>query len=251
MGSEINMELEGKVAIVTGASSGIGLAISEALAKEKATVVMAARRKELLDKNAKGFSEKYGAIVDTVATDMTDQESVRNLLKYTIQQHGIPSILVNSAGIFLYKPLAETTSEEYDLVFNLNCRTKINFIREALQDMKKGTIVNISSGAGLKAYANQSAYCSSMASLNSATQVLDLELQPNIRAYAIAPGLVDTEMARKKFTPIFGTTEKEWEKALKPKDVAEEVVKILKNPEEYYEQNNKSVIVPIESGLKA
>lgn len=244
------MELEGKIAIVTGASSGIGLAISEALAKQKVKVVMAARRLPLLSENAEKFSNLYNTDVDAVETDMTREKDVLNLLNYTVEKYGPPNILINSAGVFRSGSLKTTTNKQHDFVFNLNYTAKINFIREALKYMKEGVILNVSSGAGTTPYAKESAYCSSMAALNMATQVLDLELKPSIRAYAIAPGLVDTEMARREFAE-FNMTEKEWAAALKPKDVAERAIDIIRNAENYDKKNNDSVIVPVESGLKA
>lgn len=243
------MELEGKIAIVTGASSGIGLAISEALAKQKVKVVMAARRLPLLMEHAERFRTRYNTEVEPFETDITQEEGIRNLLNYTLEKYGPPNILVNSAGVFKSGSLSTMTMMKHDFIFNLNYTTKINFIREALKYMKEGVILNVSSGAGTTPYAKESAYCSSMAALNMTTQVLDLELKPDIRVYALAPGLVDTEMARREFAE-FNMTEKEWAAALKPKDVAERAIDIIRNAENYDKKNDGSVIVPVESGLK-
>lgn len=244
--------LEGKVAIVTGASSGIGLAISEALAKERATVVMAARRLSLLKESAERFSQQYNTIVYAVKTDMMEKESRNYLLDYTIQKHGAPNILVNSAGVWGYEPLSKMTKEEHDMIFNMNYTTKLYFIKEVLKYMKEGVILNISSIAGSKAYDNQVAYCSSMAALNMATKSLDLELKDSIRTYALAPGLVDTKMSRKNFTELFNITEEQWNTALKPSDVADRAVEIINNAKDYDSKyNNGSVIVNMESKLKA
>ena len=236
--------LEGKIAIVTGASSGIGNAITEALAKEKAIVVMAARSIDKMNSQATNLKEKYGSVVDAVKTDLTNEEYIKNLFKYTIKNYGIPKILVNSAGVFTYKSLKETTMEEHNKIFQLNYTSVVQTIKCALESMSEGVIINISSQAGLEGFDNETAYCASKFALNGFSQSLDKELE-NIRVYALCPGLVDTPLARKSKLPeILGiSSEDDWKKQLQVSEVSNKTLEIISN----YKIYSDNAIIPLSS----
>ena len=236
--------LEGKIAIVTGASSGIGNAITEALAREKAIVVMAARSIDMMTSQANNLKNKYGSIVDAVKTDLTSEEDIKNLFKYTINTYGIPNILVNSAGVFVYKSLKEMSMEEHNKIFQLNYTSVVQTIKCALENMSEGVIINISSQAGMEGFDNETAYCASKFALNGFSQSLDKELE-NIRVYALCPGLVDTPLARKSKLPkLIGISdEDDWKKQLQVSEVSKKVVEIISN----YKNYSDNVIIPLSS----
>ncbi len=190
-------ELVGKVAIVTGASRGIGRAISVALAREGAAVVLAARSVEKLEEAAEQVS-KAGGQAEIVVTELTNEDSIKNLVKVTEEKFGRLDILVNNAGVTHSAPLAETTTEGWERCMRVNARAPFILCREALGLLSKaepGFIINIASVVGIKGYPLQSAYTSSKHALRGMTISLAEELRgSNVRVHLLCPGGVDTDM---------------------------------------------------------
>jgi len=164
-------QLASKVAIVTGASRGIGRAISVALAQEAATVVLAARSIQKLQETA----------------DQTEEESIKNLVKVTHEKFSRLDILVNNAGVTHSAKLEETTTEDWERCMQVNVRAPFILCREALGLLRKsqaGYIINIASVVGVKGYPLQSAYTSSKHALRGMTISLAEELKgSNIRVH--------------------------------------------------------------------
>jgi NAD(P)-dependent dehydrogenase (short-subunit alcohol dehydrogenase family) len=189
--------LDGKVAIVTGASRGIGRAISVALGAEGATVALAARDQEALAKTASEVAEA-GGIAFPVNVELTDEASIKQLVKRTFGQYGRLDILINNAGITHSAPLETTRTEDLDQCWAINARAPFILCREALPLLKRverGTIINISSVVGVKGYPLQSAYTASKHALRGMSMSLAEELRgANVRVHVICPGGVDTEM---------------------------------------------------------
>jgi len=189
--------LNGKVAIVTGASRGIGRAISIALGAEGAIVILSARSSQQLDEAA-GEVEAAGGKAAIVVTELTQEESITNLVSRTAEQFGRLDILINNAGITHVGALQETETADWDQLFAVNTRAPFILCREALPLLKKaekGYIVNISSVVGVKGYPNQSAYTASKHALRGMTMSLAEELaDTNIRVHSICTGGVDTDM---------------------------------------------------------
>jgi len=189
--------LNGKVAIVTGASRGIGRAISVALGAEGATVVLAARAPEALARAASQVAEA-GGIAHMVTTELTDEASIKRLVQATSERCGRLDILVNNAGITHSAPLEQTATEDLDRCWTINARAPFILCREALGLLKqanRGTIVNISSVVGVKGYPLQSAYTASKHALRGMSISLAEELRgSSVRVHVICPGGVDTEM---------------------------------------------------------
>ncbi len=190
-------ELVGKVAIVTGASRGIGRAISLALAGEGAAVVLAARSIEKLEQTAEQVS-KAGGQAEIVVTELTEEDSIKNLVKATAEKFGRLDILVNNAGVTHSAPLAETATEDWERCMQVNARAPFILCREALGLLSKaeaGCIINIASVVGVKGYPLQSAYTSSKHALRGMTISLSEELRgSNVRVHLLCPGGVDTDM---------------------------------------------------------
>jgi len=193
-------QLAGKVALVTGASRGIGRAISIALARETATVVLAARSGEKLKDTAKLVTQAGGK-ADIVVTDLADEQAIKNLVKVTAERFARLDILVNNAGVTHSAALQETKTADWDRCFQVNARAPFILCREALPLLKKAEsahIVNIASVVGVKGYPLQSAYTASKHALRGMTISLAEELKAsNIRVHLLCPGGVDTELVQK------------------------------------------------------
>ncbi len=189
--------LEGKVALVTGASRGIGRAIAVGLGGEGATVVLSGRSEGDLKTTAEKLSAA-GGTGEIVLAELADEASIRNLVRQTSQRCGRLDILVNNAGITHSAPLAETRTEDLDRCWTVNARAPFILCREALpllQQAKRGTIVNIASVVGVKGYPLQSAYTASKHALRGMSMSLAEELRgSNVRVHVICPGGVDTEL---------------------------------------------------------
>jgi NAD(P)-dependent dehydrogenase (short-subunit alcohol dehydrogenase family) len=190
-------ELASKVAIVTGASRGIGRAISIELAKEAATVVLAARSDEKLQETADKVS-CAGGKAEIVVTELTEEESIKNLVKTTNEKFNRLDILVNNAGITHSAKLEQTATEDWQHCINVNARAPFILCREATPLLRKSPaayIINIASVVGVKGYPMQSAYTASKHALRGMTISLAEELKgSNIRVHLLCPGGVDTNM---------------------------------------------------------
>ncbi|MHC4368289.1 MAG: SDR family oxidoreductase [Planctomycetota bacterium] len=189
--------LAAQVAMVTGASRGIGRAISIALGQEAATVVLAARSVEKLRETADKVTEAGGG-AHIVVTELTDEESIKGLVKETASEFGRLDILVNNAGITHSASLEETATEDWERCMWVNARAPFILCREALGLLRKspaGYIINIASVVGVKGYPLQSAYTSSKHALRGMTISLSEELRDsNVRVHLLCPGGVDTDM---------------------------------------------------------
>ena len=152
-----------KVAIVTGAASGIGLGIARLFIKEDARVVFSD-----INTFGKSAADNAGKNVIFIECDISNTESVKNLVAKTVQAFGTIDILINNAGILHQKPISETSDEDWNTVINTNLKGPFLLIREVLpifEKQGKGKIVNIASIAGIIGYENLSAYCASKGGL--------------------------------------------------------------------------------------
>ncbi len=191
--------LDGKVAIVTGGSRGIGRAIAVALGAEGATLVLAARSPAKLDETA-NVVRRAGGRAETVVTELTEEDSIRSLVAVARDKFGRLDILINNAGITHSAPLEQTRTEDLDRCWAVNARAPFILCREALpllRQAEEATIINISSVVGVKGYPLQSAYTASKHALRGMTISLAEELRgTNIRVHVICPGGVDTDMVQ-------------------------------------------------------
>lgn len=194
-----NFSLEGRVAIVTGGSKGIGKAIALTFAEAGADMVVCSRALADLESVAEEI-RRLGRRSLAVSADITQQAAVDNLVQKTIAEFGNIDILVNNAGIGILLPLVEHSEEDWDRVVDTNLKGYYlcsRAVGKRMIDQKKGNIISISSVRGLAAYPGRAGYCISKAGVIMLTRVLALELASyNIRANAIAPGFVRTELTR-------------------------------------------------------
>lgn len=215
-------ELKGQVAVVTGATRGIGAAISKQLASMGATVLLAARDKAKLSE-VQSQIHSTGGTARIAQLDLLDESSISELADFVKSQHGRCDILVNNAGIGLIgKPLVETSLSDWDQMMGTNLRGPYLMIRALAPLMiaaQSGHIVNISSLAGRNPLANGAAYSASKWGLNGLTYSVAEELRAHkIRVSVIAPGSVDTG---------FSVSDKNAAKKVQPHDVARVVAMLV------------------------
>jgi len=213
-----------KVAIVTGASRGVGRAICIAFAKEGATIVLAARSPQKLAETAEEVREA-GAKAEIVITDLTREEAIKNLMKVTNEKFSRLDILVNNAGVTVSAELERTSTQDWDRLFAVNARAPFILCRESLPLLKKAPrayIINIVSVVGVKCYALQSAYTASKHALRGMTKSLAEELRDsNVRVHSICPGGIDTDMIGQIRPDI------KKEDLMRPEEIAELVVYLV------------------------
>lgn len=222
-----NGKLDGKVAVITGASKGIGKATASAFTAAGAKVVLAARTRETLEQVAADLREN-GAEALAIPTDVTDVEAVQRLIEETLDVYQRLDILVNNAGVGYFGPVVDFAPDDWDVVINSNLKAIYLCARSALPPMLaqgSGQIINVLSIAAKVAFEASAAYCAAKAGALALTKVLASEVrQQNIRVTAVLPGSVHT--------PFWdGVPEHpDFEQMLKPEHVAETIVSVCGQP---------------------
>jgi len=189
-------KLEGKIAIVTGASQGIGFGIAQGLAAEGASLILTARNAKRLNQNTETLVQA-GATVLAIPADVTDEAQVQEVFRQTNERFGRLDILVNNAGIFDGGPVDELSVETWDRVMATNLRGPFLCTREAMRIMKTqrgGRIINIGSISAQRVRPNSAAYSTSKHGLWGLTQVTALEgREYGITCGCLHPGNVEVE----------------------------------------------------------
>ena len=193
------MQLQGKTALITGASGGIGSAMAVRLAKSGLNLVLCGRSEEKLSKT-KATAEALGVEVLTVCGDITDDSFPAYAIGQTLERFGRLDILVNNAGMALSCPFEETSAAQFDQIMALNVRAPYFLCQAALPALRQSdhaTIINIASVVGHKGYPLQSAYAASKHALIGLSKSLANEVYTDgIRVHILAPGAVYTDMVR-------------------------------------------------------
>jgi clavulanate-9-aldehyde reductase len=188
--------LADKVALVTGASSGIGAATAEALAAAGASVVLAARRTDRLAELAEGLTDK-GAKVLSVALDVADERSCQQAVARTVDEFGGLDILINNAGVMLLGQINNADTTDWTRMINTNLLGSMFMVHSALPHLlaRKGSVVQISSVAGRVARSGSGGYNASKFGIGAFTESLRQEVTASgVRVVLIEPGVVDTEL---------------------------------------------------------
>jgi NAD(P)-dependent dehydrogenase (short-subunit alcohol dehydrogenase family) len=194
-----DMGIRGKIALVTGASSGIGKAAAIALAREGAKVALVGRSLPALEEVAAQIRSENG-VAEAVPADITKEAEAKKCIEKTVEIFGGLDILVNAAGIIATGSIENTTLEQWDAMFNINTRAVFYLSQLALPYLieRKGNIVNVSSVNGLRAFPNVLAYCVSKAAVEQLTRCAALELAPKgVRVNAVNPGVTITNLHRR------------------------------------------------------
>ncbi len=192
--------LEGQVALVTGASSGLGRHFAQTLATAGAKVAIAARRTESLSDLARKISAEDGRAIP-IRLDVTDPDSISACIDTAETELGPITILVNNAGIAISKPALELEREEWDRVINTNLNGVWHMAQQVAQHMVRlghgGSIINVASVLGERATGQLAGYCATKAAVVNLTRALSIELaRYNIRVNALAPGYIETDINR-------------------------------------------------------
>ena len=192
------LSVEGKVAIITGGSQGIGNGLAKGFAKAGASVVLVARGAELLEVAVKEIKSQGGRAL-AVPTDVTDSSQVSQMVKRTVEAFGRIDVLINCAGgtgADRFIPLLDLEEEVWDRVVDLNLKAAYLCCRavgRVMVEQKSGSVINISSGAATTPVATLTYYCAAKSGINQFTRALAIEWGPhNLRVNAISPGLTDT-----------------------------------------------------------
>jgi NAD(P)-dependent dehydrogenase (short-subunit alcohol dehydrogenase family) len=193
------LNLDGKVAIVTGATGGIGSAISSLLACYGAEIVIA----DINLSNAPELEKKirnFGRDCMSVKVDLANSKEIESLVEQTLAKYGTIDILVNNAGITNRKSALDITSEEWDQLLEINLKAVFiccKAVGKIMVNQRRGRIINISSTVGIQGNPNRSAYAASKGGVILLTKVLANEWGPfNVNVNAIAPGFTETPMTK-------------------------------------------------------
>jgi 3-oxoacyl-[acyl-carrier protein] reductase len=218
------MDLKGKVAVVTGGNSGIGLAVARALAEAGSDVVLAARRQQRNLAVAGELQREFKVRTLPVEADVAREADCERLIQETVAKFGTVHILVNNAGVGGHNVIAKTSSEDFDRILKTNLYGTFWCARAAYRQMQsnqgnpRGVIINVSSLAGKQAWSGTGTYSASKFGVLGLTQALaDEGKADDIKAVAICPAMVAT--------PMTGVSGADY---LQPEDIAETVLYLLR-----------------------
>ena len=230
--------LSGKIVLITGASSGIGRACAVEFAREKANLILTARRTDRLESLADKLKDKYDVKILTLKIDVRDYTGVSKAVSELPAEWKNIDILINNAGLARgFDKLYEGNVENWDEMIDTNLKGLLYITRNVLPGMverEKGHIINIGSTAGHEAYAKGNVYCATKFAVNGLTQALRLDvLNKNIKVSTVDPGMVYTEFSEVRFSGDKEKAEKVYEgiKPLYPEDVASAVLFCASRPE--------------------
>jgi 3-oxoacyl-[acyl-carrier protein] reductase len=220
------MNLNGKVAIVTGATKGIGRAVAETLVREGIDVCISARKRSEIDETVTALAGLKRGRVTGIVCDVCDHSQVKALMERTVEDLGGLDILVNNAGIGIFATVEDMPPDDFRAVLQTNLFGVYYCCHEAIPVMKRrggGYIINISSLAGANPHPRMAAYNASKFGLNGFSEALMQEVRHDgIKVSYIMPGSVNTEFGGDAPTP-----EQDWQ--LRPEDVARVVLDLLRH----------------------
>ena len=214
------MNIQDAKVLITGGSSGIGYATAKLLKDNGAQVVICGRHDDTIQKAAKELG------VSGFKADVKNESDVKGLFEFTLKELGGLNVVINNAGLGYFSPLAETSSEDFKRIWEINVLGAFLVGREAAKHFIKentGNIINISSSAGKRGFANGSAYVASKFALSGLTECWRAELRPhNVRVMQVNPSEVITDFSAK-----LGNTPSNTEHKLKPSEIAHVIHSML------------------------
>jgi NADP-dependent 3-hydroxy acid dehydrogenase YdfG len=193
----MSTNMQGKVVVITGASTGLGQATARLLSAQGATVVMGARRIDRLQALAQELAGGSGKAL-AVATDVTQRDQVKRLVDAAVQAYGRIDVMINNAGVMPHSPLERLKVDDWDRTIDVNIKGVLYGIAAALpcmKEQKSGQIINVSSVAGHKVGPGSAVYAATKHAVRALSEGLRQEVKPyNIRTTVISPGAVATEL---------------------------------------------------------
>ncbi len=194
-------KLDGKIAVVTGGAGGIGEALARGLALHGGTVIVSSRNQEAIDKAAARITAESGREALAVASDVTSESSMRDLIDTVVRKYGRIDILVNAMGLNIKRDAFEYPMEDWDKIFAVNVKGTMIACKSAgrvMKEQKRGAIINLSSVRGIRGYTGgNTGYCATKGAVELITRALALEWAPHgIRVNAIGPALIITPGTR-------------------------------------------------------
>ncbi|MBB6478155.1 hypothetical protein HNR45_001225 [Negativicoccus succinicivorans] len=225
------------IVMITGASSGIGMATAELLAQNNYTLVLLARRTEPMVQAAAAWGQKYGTKAHIFPLDVTKRAMVERVGQQLVEEGLVPDVLINNAGLAReLKPYAENDLDDVDEVVNTNVKGLLYVTRAMLPAMierGQGHIVNLGSTAGQGAYAGGAVYCATKAAVKMLGDAIRIEtIATDIKVTTIMPGIVETPFSKVRFkgdsdraAAVYAGVE-----ALTPGDIAEIIAFVISRP---------------------
>jgi NADP-dependent 3-hydroxy acid dehydrogenase YdfG len=228
--------IEGKVIVITGASSGLGEATARALSARGARLALGARREDRIQLLANEMTRSNGKTI-AIKTDVTDRQQVKQLVDAAVQAYGRIDVLINNAGLMPQAPLERLKIDEWDRMIDVNIKGVLYGIAAALpymQRQKSGHFVNVSSVAGHKVGPGFAVYAATKHAVRALSEGLRQEVKPyNIRTTIISPGLVATELPNGTTDPDTAErVRKAYEIAIPADSFARAVVFAISQPDE-------------------
>lgn len=231
--SNTNDPINGKIVIITGASSGLGESTARHLADRGAKLVLAARREDRLKSLAEELEAK-GADVLWQVTDVTDRKQVESLAAATKEKFGRIDVLINNAGLMPLAPLDALKVDEWEQMIDVNIKGVLYGIAAVLPTMREqhsGHVINLSSVAGHKVFPGGAVYCATKYAVRALSEGLRLEAGDEIRSTNISPGAVATELTSTITDPVAAKAAKElYSVAISADSVARAIVYAIEQP---------------------
>ncbi len=199
--STTNGRVDGDVAIVTGARTGIGRATSERLAEEGATVVVTHYEQDGAQKTVESIRESGGEAVH-MKLDVQSEADWQRVIAKTCEEVGCPTILINNAGVYMVKPITEIDQDDWQKLFDVNVKgvfLGMKHCAPVMEENGRGSIINMSSVAGLAGVAGHTCYGGSKGAVRLMTKDMAMEVAgTGVRVNSIHPGVIDTKMVREE-----------------------------------------------------
>ena len=232
----MSQNIEGKVVVITGASSGLGEATARLLSAQGATVVLGARRVERIQAVADELTGRGGKAL-AIPTDVTHYDQVKALVDRTVQTYGRIDVMINNAGLMPLSPLERLKIDDWNQMIDVNIKGMLYGIVAALPYMKQqqaGQIINVSSVAGHKVRPGNAVYAATKAAVLAISEGLRQEVKPyHMRTTVISPGAVATELPNSVTEPdIAAMAQKSYEQAIPADSFARAVAFAMSQPEE-------------------
>ena len=226
--------IENKIILITGASSGIGEATARALATAGATVVLGARRTDRLEELAQDITATGGRAIYR-SLDVTSRDSVQYFAVVAVQEFGRIDLIINNAGIMPLSPMASLKVDELDRMIDVNIKGVLHGIAAVLPVMNRqgsGQIINISSIGGLAVSPTAAVYCATKYAVRAISDGLRQE-NDKLRVTCIYPGVVESELANTITDPVAAQAMESYRQiALKPEAIAAAIMHVIDQPDE-------------------